>query len=162
MGRPHPTPAGQAEADVINSKNRASGTFSSPSIIAAQMSTKGAGGTAGGVGQFFLGLAMAVAGAYLITNQVTVSSGFWGYFGPHTFGLTLLPLVFGIGMLFFDGRSVIGWVLTVGGAVIIFVGILVNLQVYFRPTSLYNTIVMLVLLAGGIGLVARSLRPYSD
>ena len=96
------------------------------------MSTKGAGGTAGGVGQFFLGLAMAVAGAYLITNQVTVSSGFWGYFGPHTFGLTLLPLVFGIGMLFFDGKSVIGWVLTVGGAVIIFVGVLVNLQIYFR------------------------------
>ena len=126
------------------------------------MSTKGAGGTAGGVGQFFLGLAMAVAGAYLITNQVTVSSGFWGYFGPHTFGLTLLPLAFGIGMLFFDGKSVIGWVLTVGGAVIIFVGILANLQIYFQPTSLYNTIIMLVLLAGGIGLVARSLRPYSD
>ena len=126
------------------------------------MSTKGAGGTAGGVGQFFLGLAMAVAGAYLITNQVTVSSGFWGYFGPHTFGLTLLPLVFGIGMLFFDGKSVVGWVLTIVGAVIIFVGILVNLQIYFRPTSLYSTIVMLVLLAGGIGLVARSLRTYSD
>ena len=126
------------------------------------MSTKGAGGTSGGVGQFFLGLAMAVAWAYLITNQVTVSSGFWGYFGPHTFGLTLLPLVFGIGMLFFDGKSVIGWVLTIAGAVIIFVGILANLQVYFRPTSLYNTIVMLVLLAGGIGLVARSLRPYGD
>ena len=125
------------------------------------MSSRGAGGTAGGVGQFFLGLAMAVAGAYLITNQVTVSSGFWGYFGPQTFGLTLLPLVFGIGMLFFDGKSVIGWVLTVGGAVIIFVGILANLQVYFRPTSLYNTIIMIVLLAGGIGLVARSLRPYA-
>jgi hypothetical protein len=44
--------------------------------------------------------------------------------------------------------------------VIIFVGILVNLQIYFQPTSLYNTILMLVLLAGGIGLVARSLRPY--
>jgi uncharacterized protein len=130
-------------------------------IIAAQMSVRGAGGTAGGVGQFFLGLAMAIAGAYLITNQVTVSSGFWGYFGPHTFGLTLLPLAFGIGLLFFDGKSVLGWVLTLGGAVIIFVGILANLQIYFRPTSLYNTVLMLVLLAGGLGLVARSLRPYA-
>ncbi|HEY2942310.1 MAG TPA: hypothetical protein VGN09_07745, partial [Vicinamibacteria bacterium] len=64
---------------------------------------KGAGGTAGGVGQFFLGLLMAVGGAYLLTNQVSVSSGFWGWFGPHTFGLTLLPLVLGIGLLFFDG-----------------------------------------------------------
>ena len=52
---------------------------------------KGAGGTEGGVGQFLLGLLMAVGGAYLITNQVSVSSGFWGWFGPHTFGLTLVP-----------------------------------------------------------------------
>jgi hypothetical protein len=126
------------------------------------MAARGAGGTAGGVGQFFLGLAMAVAGGYLITNQVTVSSGFWGYFGPHTFGLTLLPLMFGIGLLFFDGRSVPGWVLTVGGAVIIFAGILANLQIYFQPTSLFNTVLMLVLLAGGLGLVARSLRPSAD
>ena len=123
---------------------------------------KGAGGTSGGIGQFFLGLAMAVGGGYLLTNQVTVSSGFWGYFGPHTFGLTLLPLMFGVGLLFFDGRSVLGWLLTGASAVIIVLGILVNLQIYFQPTSLYNTIVMLVLLAGGLGLVARSLRPYAE
>jgi uncharacterized protein len=122
---------------------------------------KGAGGTSGGIGQFFLGLAMAVGGAYLLTNQVTVSSGFWAYFGPHTFGLTLLPLMFGVGILFFDGTSVMGWVLTGASAVIILLGILVNLQIYFQPTTLFNTIVMLVLLAGGLGLVARSLRPYA-
>ena len=104
---------------------------------------------------------MAIGGAYLLTNQVTVSSGFWGYFGPHTFGLTLLPLMFGVGLLFFDGKSAIGWVLTGASAVIIVLGILVNLQIYFQPTSLYNTIVMLVLLAGGLGLVARSLRPFA-
>jgi uncharacterized protein len=122
---------------------------------------KGAGGTEGGLGEFFLGLAMAVGGAWLLTNQVTVSSGFWGFFGQHTFGLSLLPLVVGVGLLFFDGRSVIGWLLTVAGSAIIFVGILVNLRIYFQPTSLFNTLMMLVLLAGGLGLVARSLRPHS-
>ena len=76
----------------------------------------------------------------------------------NAFGLTLLPLIVGIGFLFFDGRSVVGWVLTVAGAVILFVGIIVNLDIYFRSTSLFNTLVMLVLLLGGIGLVARSLR----
>jgi len=126
------------------------------------MSTKGAGGTSGGVGQFFLDLAIAQVRPHLSTNQAAAAPAVAAACRPRTFGLTLLPLVFGIGMLFFDGKSVIGWVLTVGGAVIIFVGILANLQVYFRPTSLYNTIVMLVLLAGGIGLVARSLRPYGD
>jgi hypothetical protein len=121
---------------------------------------KGAGGTPGGILQFFAGLAMAVGGGYLLTTQVTVHSGFWGYFGPQTFGLSLLPLVVGIGILFFDGRSIVGALLTVSGAVIIVLGILLNLRIYFEPTSLFNTLVMLVLLAGGLGLVARSLRPH--
>jgi hypothetical protein len=121
---------------------------------------KGAGGTPGGILQFFAGLAMAVGGGYLLTTQVTVHSGFWGYFGPQTFGLSLLPLVLGIGILFFDGRSIVGALLTVSGAVIIVLGILLNLRIYFEPTSLFNTLVMLVLLAGGLGLVARSLRPH--
>jgi hypothetical protein len=122
---------------------------------------KGAGGTDGGVLQFFAGVAMAVAGGYLLTQQVSVTSGFWGFFGDHTFGLSLLPLLVGVGLLFFDGRSVIGWLLTFAGAVIILAGILMNLRIYFERTSLFNTLVMLCLLAGGLGLVARSLKPYS-
>jgi predicted membrane channel-forming protein YqfA (hemolysin III family) len=120
---------------------------------------QGAGGTEGGIGTFLFGFVMAVAGAYLLTNQVTVTSGFWQLWGYNAFGLSLLPFVVGIAFLFFDGKSVIGWVLTVAGAVIIFVGIIANMQIYFRATSLFNTIIMLVLLLGGIGLIARSLRP---
>ena len=120
---------------------------------------KGAGGTAGGIAPFFIGLAMAASGGYLLTNQVTVSTGFWAWFGPNTFGLSLLPLIIGGGVLFFDGRSTLGWILTAAGALFIFLGVLMNLRVYFEPTSLFNTVIMLVLLAGGLGLVARSLRP---
>src|SRR5262245_24220121 len=119
---------------------------------------RGAGGTSGGIGQFILGLCMAVAGGYLLTTQVTVTTSWWRWGSYNAFGLSLIPLVFGIGILFFNGKSFVGWLLTLGGAVIIFVGILTHLDIYFQPTSLFNTIVMLVLLAGGIGLVARSLR----
>jgi hypothetical protein len=121
---------------------------------------RGAGGTRGGVGEFLLGLGMSVAGAYLLTQRVTVTSGYWTLWGYNAFGLSLLPLLFGIGLLFFNGRSVAGWLLTFAGVVIIFVGVISNLGIYFQPTSLFNTLVMLVLLAGGIGLVARSLRPH--
>ena len=121
---------------------------------------RGAGGTPGGVGEFLLGLAMTTAGAYLLTNRVLVTSGYWSLWGYNSFGLSLVPLVFGIGILFFNGRSIAGWVLLFVGAVVIFAGILMNLQIYFQPTSLFNTVVMLVLLAGGIGLVARSLRSH--
>ena len=122
------------------------------------MEIKGAGGTPGGVGLFLGGLAMMVAGGYLLLQQVQVHSGFWGWFGPSTFGLTLVPLLVGIGFLFYDGKSVAGWLLTGAGALMIVAGIIANLQIWFRPTSLYNTLMMLGLLAGGIGLVARSLK----
>jgi hypothetical protein len=118
----------------------------------------GAGGTPGGIGEFFVGLVMAVVGGYLLLNQVTVATGFWALWGYNAFGLTLLPLLAGIGWLFFDGSSVLGWLLVILGAVIIFVGIIANLHIYFRPTSLFNTLIMLGVLVGGLGLIARSLR----
>jgi hypothetical protein len=107
---------------------------------------------------FLVGFVMAVAGGYLLTSQVTVATGFWSFFGQHTFGLSLLPFIVGVLMLFMDGRSKIGWLLLLGGVVIILAGILMNLRIYFQPTSLFNTLLMLVLLFGGVGLIARSLK----
>ena len=121
---------------------------------------RGAGGTPGGLGTFFLGFAMFVAGGWLLMNQVTVTSGFWQLWGYNAFGLSLIPLLIGVGLLFFNGRSVAGRLLAVAGAVIILIGIIANLQIFFRPTSLFNTLLMLGLLAGGLGLIARSLRAH--
>ncbi|HJU64698.1 MAG TPA: hypothetical protein VJ596_03435 [Gemmatimonadaceae bacterium] len=120
---------------------------------------RGAGGTPGGVGTFFFGAGMLVAGVYLLLNQVVVTSGLWELWGVNAFGLSLFPLLIGIGLLFFNGRSVAGWVLTAAGALIIIVGIVANLRIFFRPTSLFNTLLILTLIAAGLGLIARSLRP---
>jgi hypothetical protein len=119
---------------------------------------RGAGGTPGGIGEFLLGFVMTVAGAYLLTSQVTVTSQAWRLWGYESFGLSLVPLVVGVGILFFNGRSIVGWLLTAAGAVIVIAGIIANLHIYFQPTSLFNTLVMLVLLAGGLGLVARAVH----
>ena len=119
---------------------------------------RGAGGTPGGLGTFLAGAAMVVAGGYLLLNRVTVTSGYWHFWGYNAFGLSLFPLLIGIGILFFNGRSLAGWALTWAGALIIVVGIIANLGIYFRPTTLFDTLLILVMLAGGIGLVARSLK----
>jgi hypothetical protein len=116
------------------------------------------GGTPGGLGTFLVGLALTIAGSYLIMAQVQVTSSYWQWWGTNTFGFTLIPLIIGIALLFFDGKSIPGWLLTGAGAVIILAGIITNLQVHFRQTSLFNTIVMLVLFAGGLGLMARSFK----
>jgi len=123
---------------------------------------RNAGGTPGGIGEFVIGLIMAIAGAYLISNQVVVVSGFWSMWGYSAFGLSMIPLIFGIGILFFNGKSIIGWLLLIIGVVVIIAGVLVNLHVYFQPTSLFNTIIMIVLLAGGIGLIFRGLAPHGE
>ncbi len=122
--------------------------------------SRGAGGTPGGLGEFFFGAGLAVAGGYLLLNQVTVTSGLWQLWGYNAFGLSLVPLILGIGILFYNGRSFVGWTLTGAGAVIILVGIIANLQIFFRPTSLFNTILILGMLAAGLGLVAKSLRAH--
>jgi hypothetical protein len=122
-------------------------------------SLRDVGGTPGGLGSFIVGIVLACIGGYLLTNQVTVTSSYWNFYGGNTFGITLLPMLIGIAMLFWNGRSALGWLLTVAGGLFIFAGVIANLHVYFAPTSLFNTLVMLILLVGGLALVARSLRP---
>jgi hypothetical protein len=118
------------------------------------------GGTPGGLGEFLIGLAMAVAGGYMLTTRVSVTSGFWHFGGYNAFGLTLVPFIFGVLLLFFNGRSMVGWLLLIAGLVMILAGIIMNLQIYFQHTSLFELIVMLVLLFGGLGLLARGLRAH--
>lgn len=124
------------------------------------------GGTPGGTRTFLLGMIMAIAGGYLLFQQVSVGGGYWAWsaFGGagHSFGITLLPLLLGIGILFVNGRSLVGRLLTFGGGLVIIVGIIANLDIHFQQTSLWNTLVMLVLLVGGVGLVVRSAMPMTQ
>src|SRR3981081_4100656 len=118
------------------------------------------GGTPGGLGDFLIGFAMACIGGYLLSNQVSVVGSYWSFYGTSTFGITLIPMLIGIGMMFFNGRSVTGWLLTVAGALFILAGVIANMHIYFQPTSLFNTLVMLILLVGGLGLIAKAIRPH--
>src|SRR5205085_3911610 len=120
------------------------------------------GGTPGGGGEFLIGLAMMALGIYLVFDRVTVHTSFSHYFGSAggTFGITLIPLLVGIGLLAFNGRSVLGWLLVGAAIVLILVGVLMNLDIYFQPTSLWRTVVMFGLIAFGLGLFAKGLRPH--
>lgn len=118
------------------------------------------GGTRGGLGQFVIGLVMSCLGGYLLSNQVRVVGWYWSFWGANSFGITLIPMLFGVGILFFKGKSVIGWFLTIVGALFILAGVIANLHIYFQPTSLFNTLVMLILLVGGVALIARSVQEH--
>ena len=130
------------------------------------MDIRNVGGTPGGTRTFFLGLVMVIAGGYLLFDHVQVHGGWWHWRGiggyGQSFGLTLIPLLLGIGILFVNGKSFVGRILTFGGFLVILVGIIANLNIHFRQTSLFNTLTMLVLLVGGIGLIVRSVLPMGQ
>jgi hypothetical protein len=130
------------------------------------MDIRNVGGTPGGTRTFILGTIMVIVGGYLLLNQVTVYGGYWNWPGlggsGRSFGITLIPLLFGVGILFFNGKSFAGRFLTAAGSLVILVGIIANLDIHFRQTSMLNTIIMLVLLVGGVGLVARSVMPMGE
>ena len=137
--------------------------FGRCSGILAAMETRSlsdVGGTPGGLGPFLLGFIMACVGGYLLSNQVSVVGSYWSFYGANTFGITLVPLLFGVAILFWNGSSKIGWLLTVAGVLFILAGVIANMHIYFRPASLFETLVMLILFVGGLGLIARSLRSH--
>jgi hypothetical protein len=119
---------------------------------------RGAGGTSGGLGQFFLGFVLAALGVYLFLDRVNVGTTFGSMFGGH-FGLVLLPLGLGIGLVFFNGRSILGWLLVSGCLGAIFLSVLANLRFWFAPTSFWSTAGMMGVLGIGVVMMARSLRP---
>jgi hypothetical protein len=64
----------------------------------------------------------------------------------------------GVGILFFNSKNAVGWLLTAGAALTMFVSVIMNLELFFRPVSLLTTIVMFGLVAAGLGVVFRSFR----
>lgn len=130
------------------------------------MDFRNIGGTPGGARHFWVGALMIVLGTYLLLHRVSVTGGYYnfGWLGSEgrSFGVTLIPLLFGIGILFYDGRSLAGRCLTGFGALIILAGVIGNLDIHMAETSLFNLLLMLVMLVGGIGLVVRAVLPMES
>lgn len=126
---------------------------------------QGAGGTSGGSGKFLLGLIMMCSGFYLLLSSVIVSSSF-GFgsrlFGIGGFGVTggiiLVPLVIGIGMIFYNARSVLGWLIAIAAFFAMVFGVIASVSLDLRSMSAFYLITVLVLAFGGLGLFLGSLR----
>jgi hypothetical protein len=125
----------------------------------------GAGGTPGGIGPFFGGVGLCGLGMYLLFSRVVVQSGHWfsGAFGSGfgqgaSVGMTLLPFAIGLGVVFFNGKSKLGWALAAGGLLLLTIEIVTSLRIHVRPTPLLAILGMIGLIGGGMGLIVRSLK----
>lgn len=133
------------------------------------MPLKGAGGTQGGIGRFFIGLIMMVGGGYLFLDAIRITQHFsMGYaiysFGALklTTGMTLIPLIFGVGIIFYNSKNIFGWFLCTASLVMLLFGIISSIQFRIRTMTAFELIMILVLMIGGVGLFLSSLKSFDD
>jgi len=115
-------------------------------------------------GRFIMGFIMFVGGLYLLLNEIRVEPMFGtgrsmfrvGGIGV-TSGYVLLIFMLGVGVLFFNGKNPLGWLLTTGSLVALIFGVIANINLSLAYLSAFDLIVILVFLAGGLGLLLSSI-----
>lgn len=117
--------------------------------------------------QFLIGLLMLIAGGYWFLNSVTVTTGFYGLsLGGMRLsgGLVVVPFIAGIIWLFLNMDSIGAKILTGAGLVIILASVIMSTRFVFQSRSLYEYLIMLVLIFGGAALTGQVLfaRPKND
>ncbi|UCX03814.1 hypothetical protein [Shewanella glacialimarina] len=126
---------------------------------------KGAGGTSGGIGSFFIGLIMMSGGFYMLLKAIKVTSSFglsqslYNVSGMNlTSGMIMIPFMFGVGLMFYNAKNIFGWILTFGSLVGLIFGVISSINFRFSHMSAFDLIVILLLSVGGLGIFLRSLK----
>jgi len=110
--------------------------------------------------QFLIGLAMLVAGGYWFLASVTVTTGFYGLtLGGFRLngGLVVVPFIAGIIWLFLNFDSIGAKILTGLGLLVILASVIMSTRFIFQSRSLYEYLIMLVLIFGGAALCGQVL-----
>jgi hypothetical protein len=115
------------------------------------------------ISRFAIGLIMLVAGSYLLLNAIHVGYSFYQVYhirglGSFTSGYLMIPFMFGIGMIFYNSRNLLGWLLALGSIVMLIVGVITSVRFRLAHMTAFELLTILVLMIGGLGLFLSSLR----
>lgn len=129
----------------------------------------GAGGTGGGTNRFIVGSIMFIGGLYLLLQSIHVHfhspfhHSIYNYQGVDiTSGYVMIPLIFGIGMIFYNASNLLGWIIFGASLIILIFGVITSTQFVLRRMTAFELIVILTLLVGGLGLFLSALRNFSN
>ena len=127
---------------------------------------RGAGGTDGGLMSFLIGLVMMCSGFYMLLNAIIIRSRFgFGYSIYNaggfsiTSGMVMIPFIVGVGLIFYNSKNLLGWILAGGSLIALMFGVIASVNFSFQRMSAFDLIVILVLAFGGLGLFLKSLYP---
>lgn len=109
---------------------------------------------------FIAGLIMLIAGLYMLSQRVMITSGFFAggiSIGRSTMptGMVFVPLIAGLIWMFASGSKG-SKILTGAGVIIILAAIIMSTRFYMPHMSLFDWVVLLVLVFGGAGLLIRT------
>jgi uncharacterized protein len=133
---------------------------------------EGAGGTKGGFGNFFSGLGMLVVGFYLLLNKIVLTSTLGmgsslysfrnvantSYNVSVTSGMIFIPMIFGIMMVFYNAKSIWGWLLFGLSAAAMIFGVIASVQLRIQSMTAFDAVTIFILAFGGLALFLRSLK----
>ncbi|MBS1995490.1 MAG: hypothetical protein JSS86_04235, partial [Cyanobacteria bacterium SZAS LIN-2] len=110
-------------------------------------------------GAYFGGLALIFAGVVLVFQHVKVSSGLLNMLGLGSggFALLFLPLMVGIGMMFYDNKNKWGWIVTALSCVLLIFSFLATLVINFPPLTMAQMVIMFLPFAIGGALLIKGL-----
>ena len=110
---------------------------------------------------FWSGLIMMVVGLFFLSQKVTVTNSFWGggmrLMGMYiNSGIVMVPFIFSLIWLFIKTNmaSKVALVLSV---ILILASLIQSTRFYIQYLSLFDWVVMLVLIFGGMAFIAKSM-----
>lgn len=110
--------------------------------------------------EFFIGFILLGVGLYMLAQQVDVRMSWYNWhFGSFRVatGMVFIPLIFGVIWQIINSKSKFAKALTILGVVIIVVTIIMSVSIVFRTTSMYNYIIILLMISIGTGLLLKVL-----
>lgn len=107
--------------------------------------------------QLFAGLALLVLGMFLFVSRVSVSTGMGYRLGGYQLsgGLIVLPLILSLIWLVVKYESIWPKFATGVSLAFIILAIVANTRFYFTNESLFNYLIMLAMIAIGVGLIIK-------
>lgn len=112
--------------------------------------------------EFLGGLAMLIAGLYILSQRVMVSTS-WFSIGRFqmTGGMIFIPFIIGV-VWMFASDSIGGKILSAAGLLFIVISVILSVNIRVMSMTMFDWVLLLVLIFGGLGLLCKVLFAGGD
>ncbi len=107
---------------------------------------------------FVVGAVLLIVGLFILSKKTLVFSG-WGSFSLWglniSSGLIMIPLIAGLIWMFFNPKSLWAKILSGIGGLLILVSIIMSISIRMVGMTLFDYLIIIILIAAGAGMLLR-------